>query len=220
MQCTFPANWGDIALQEATLEGTLQTHPDCFSGLVGGRYQSPFFFNSDWNWWNPQHSVTPGHCPDIPWIENVSELPVTSLLPSSEVSTWSWAYCFTLVWMGHYLLMISWKHAKRTQEQKKEKAVCKKMLMEMSVVLPRTTRLQLFSVTTNRINVMPVSFLLANHYLHLSQSTKHIRGQGKDKDISHCASVVIISPKHFLWWWKDGLNGSPLPGFVFSVNLL
>lgn len=85
-----------------------------------------FFVNSDWNWWNPQHFVAPGHCPDIPWIENVSELPVTSLLPSSEVSTWSWAYCFTLVWMGYYLLMISWKHAKRTQEQKKEKAVCKK----------------------------------------------------------------------------------------------
>lgn len=97
--------------------------------------------------------------------------------------------------------------------------------MEMSVLLSGTTLLKLFSVTTNKINVraftarayvLPVG--CNTHPLSLL-SRKRVRSQGKDKDISHRALVVIIGPKHFLWWLRDELNGSALKGGIFSVKL-
>lgn len=176
MQCVLPANWGGIALQGATLQGRPQAHPRCLSGQW--ELLESTFLNPNGNWWNPQHFVAPAHCPDLPWVEAISELPFTSLSSnvfSSEVSTLVFGLlsCFGLneALMSHDFLKV-WK---RTLGQKKEKAVRKKMYMEMSVVLSRITLLELFSVTTNKINVTPMSFLLANHYPHLSLSREHIR---------------------------------------------
>lgn len=110
----------------ATLEGVLQTQPGYFPGLASGNQLKLVESTALWG-----HRTLSKHSVGWRWLR----ASVTSFSPdifSHDASTSLLGlHCFTLFWMRYQLLpMISWKHAKRTQEQKKKNTAWKKAHLE------------------------------------------------------------------------------------------